>query len=191
MAQARYHLAIMDDKLNKQHWLDAGLQALAGGGPERLRIMPIAQQLGVTKGSFYWHFKHLDEYHLALLAEWELCHTQDIITYVDSVAGSASDKLRALMTVTVGADARLAQAIRRWASAYPPAHDAQERVDQQRLRYLEGLLTGMGWPIPDAQTLARWMYCALIGRFSLAGPPISAAQVELVLGVVTPQAVPN
>lgn len=181
----------MDDKLNKQHWLDAGLQALAGGGPERLRIMPIAQQLGVTKGSFYWHFRNLDDYQTALLAEWELCHTQDVIAYVDGVGGSGLAKLRTLMTATVAADARLAQAIRRWASNHPKAREAQERVDQQRLRYVEGLLIAMGWPILEAQTLAHWLYCSLIGHFSLQGPPIGAAQIELVLRVVTPQAVPN
>ena len=37
-------------------WIDEGLRALAAGGPEAVRIEPLARALGVTKGGFYWHF---------------------------------------------------------------------------------------------------------------------------------------
>ena len=52
-------------------WIDEGLRALAGGGPDAVRIEPLAQALGVTKGGFYWHFDDrralLDE----MLDAWE------------------------------------------------------------------------------------------------------------------------
>jgi AcrR family transcriptional regulator len=177
----------MDDKLNRQHWLGAGLEVLAAQGLQGLRIMPIAQQLGVTKGSFYWHFGNLDEYQLALLEEWEQRHTQQIIQYVDSQGGDALTKLRNLMTVTVNADARLAKAVRSWADTNPLAHAAQSRVDHDRLVYLHSLLTQLGWADDKAQTFSRWMYCALIGHFSLQGPPILAEQIEFVLETLMPK----
>jgi AcrR family transcriptional regulator len=179
--------AEMEDKLNRQHWLGAGLEVLAAQGLQGLRIMPIAQQLGVTKGSFYWHFGNLDEYQLALLEEWEQRHTQQIIQYVDSQGGDAFTKLRNLMTVTVNADARLAKAIRSWADTSPQAQAAQSRVDHDRLVYLHSLLTQLGWADDKAQTFARWMYCALIGHFSLQGPPILAEQIGFVLETLTPE----
>ncbi len=37
-------------------WIDEGLRALAAGGPDTVRIEPLAEALGVTKGGFYWHF---------------------------------------------------------------------------------------------------------------------------------------
>jgi AcrR family transcriptional regulator len=40
----------------RSRWIDAGLDALAMGGPGAVRIEPLAQALGVTKGGFYWHF---------------------------------------------------------------------------------------------------------------------------------------
>jgi AcrR family transcriptional regulator len=40
----------------RSHWIGAGLDALATGGPEAMRVEALAQALGVTKGSFYWHF---------------------------------------------------------------------------------------------------------------------------------------
>lgn len=179
----------MDDKLNHQHWLNAGLQALAVQGLQGLRIMQIAQQLGVTKGSFYWHFSSLEAYQAALLEEWELRHTQQIIQYVQAQGGNALAKLRNLMTVTVGADPRLAKALRAWADTHPQAQAAQARVDHKRLVYLAGLLAALGWPQDQAQTYARWMYCALVGHFSLQGPPIEAEQIDLILATVVPAAV--
>jgi AcrR family transcriptional regulator len=178
----------MDDKLNHQHWLDAGLQALAAQGLQGLRIMPIAQQLGVTKGSFYWHFSSLEAYQAALLEEWELRHTQQIILYVEAQGGDALTKLRNLMTVTVRADPRLAKAIRAWADTNTQAQAAQARVDHDRLAFLAGLLAALGWSNDKAQTYARWMYCALIGHFSLQGPPILPEQIELILATVVPAA---
>jgi AcrR family transcriptional regulator len=179
----------MDDKLNRNHWLSAGLQALAAEGAEGLRIMPIAQQLGVTKGSFYWHFENLDDYQSALLNEWEQRHTQQIIHYVEGKGGDALTKLRNLMSVTVSADARLAQAMRSWANTNPKVQKALARVDQARLSYLIGLLREFGWSADKAETLARWSYCALIGHFSLQGPPIVAEQIELILETLTPKPV--
>jgi AcrR family transcriptional regulator len=176
----------MDDKLNHQHWLDAGLQTLATQGLAGLRIMPIAQQLGVTKGSFYWHFSSLQAYQAALLQEWELRHTQQIIQYVQAQGGDARTKLHNLMTVTVGADPRLAKAIRAWADTDTQAQAAQARVDHDRLAYLAHLLAALGWPTDKAQTYARWLYCGLIGHFSLQGPPMRAEQIDLILATVVP-----
>jgi AcrR family transcriptional regulator len=64
----------MEDKKNRLSWLNAGLQALTSQGPAGLRVMQIAKQMGVTKGSFYWHFKDLAEFQAAVLDEWERCH---------------------------------------------------------------------------------------------------------------------
>ncbi|WP_409567793.1 TetR family transcriptional regulator [Rugamonas sp. DEMB1] len=52
----------MDERLNRQAWIDAGLGKLAEDGPQSLKVMGIAQHLGVTKGSFYWHFADLQAY---------------------------------------------------------------------------------------------------------------------------------
>ena len=50
------------DKQSKKSWLDAALQALASGGIDQVRIESLAKKLGVTKGSFYWHFKDREQF---------------------------------------------------------------------------------------------------------------------------------
>jgi AcrR family transcriptional regulator len=176
----------MNDKLNQERWLGAGLQVLAEEGPEGLRIMPIAQKLGVTKGSFYWHYRNLDDYQSALLEEWELRHTRQVIHHVEGKGGDALAKLRNLVSISFNADARLAQAIRRWAITNPQALDAQARVDHDRLAYLVSLLRPLGWSQAKAEFLARWLYGALIGYFGLQGPAVGAVQLDLIMNMLTP-----
>ena len=174
----------MDDKLNRQSWLDAGLQRLAAQGPHGLRIMTIAQELGVTKGSFYWHFRNQDEYLAALLEEWERSHTQQIIEHVENIGGDPAAKLRNLLSVTIAADPRLTQAVRSWAHTDPMVGKAVKRVDKKRVVYVAGLIGSLGWSPEDAATLARWSYCALIGHFSLQSPGLTEGQIDLILGTI-------
>src|SRR5207247_4105060 len=46
----------MDDRLGKDDWLRGARLALLREGPNGVRVEPLARELGVTKGSFYWHF---------------------------------------------------------------------------------------------------------------------------------------
>jgi len=61
----------MENRLDKSDWLRAARLALLHHGPDGVRVEPLARELGVTKGSFYWHFTDRAELLEALLAEWE------------------------------------------------------------------------------------------------------------------------
>jgi len=175
----------MDDRLNRQRWLDAGLERIAAEGAGGLRIMSIAQRLGVTKGSFYWHFRDLAGYEAALLQEWEASRTRQIIEHVETTGGDATARLRTLITLTVSSDARLAEAVRSWASTDASVGDAVARVDKIRLAYLATLLREIGWPKVEASTLARWAYCALLGHFRMPATRLSTAEIALLLNRFT------
>ncbi len=77
-------------------WVDEGLRALAAGGPDAVRIEPLARTLGVTKGGFYWHFDGrralLDE----LLDAWERYSVDEVIERIENEGGDARDKLHLL-----------------------------------------------------------------------------------------------
>src|ERR1041385_3058034 len=59
------------ERLDKNQWLRATRLALLTGGPDAVRVEPLARELGVTKGSFYWHFGDRADLLEALLVEWE------------------------------------------------------------------------------------------------------------------------
>lgn len=177
----------MDEKKNRLDWLNAGLLALANQGLEGLRVMQIAKQMGVTKGSFYWHFQDLAEYQAAVLDEWERCHTQQAIACVEAFGGDDATKLRNVFMGSAGDNFMLARAVRSWSLTNPKAREVQTRVDQWRIDYLEQLLHGIGWSTADAMVLARWSYCAFIGYSTIEGPMVTAQQLELVLGILKPK----
>ena len=55
----------------RSKWIDEGLRALAAGGPDAVRIEPLAQALGVTRGGFYWHFEDRQALLDEMLDTWE------------------------------------------------------------------------------------------------------------------------
>ncbi|MBI1889458.1 MAG: TetR/AcrR family transcriptional regulator [Burkholderiales bacterium] len=178
---------IMDEKLNRQRWLTAGLQALAEEGPEGLRIMPIAEQLGVTKGSFYWHFKNLEEYRTALLEEWEQSYTQEAIQCLEKDNNDPHTKLRTWIIGAAYSDFKLDRAIRSWSLNNPAVREVRARVDLERINYLAKLLRGVGWSKDEALTLGQWAYCAWVGYAALDGPVTTEKQLKLILSILLPK----
>ncbi|HXD53500.1 MAG TPA: helix-turn-helix domain-containing protein, partial [Solirubrobacteraceae bacterium] len=61
----------MADQLTPEDWERAALAAIRDGGPEAVAVEPLARRLGVTKGSFYWHFANRDGLLGAAIARWE------------------------------------------------------------------------------------------------------------------------
>jgi AcrR family transcriptional regulator len=125
----------------RSSWIEEGLRALAAGGPDAVRIEPLAQALGVTKGGFYWHFADrralLDE----MLDTWERVMVEEVIERVEGGAGDAREKLRSLVAVAASNDALLQVdlAIRDWARRDDAVAERLRRVDNRRMEYMRSL----------------------------------------------------
>src|SRR6267143_5976057 len=61
----------MENRLSVSDWMRTARLALLHSGPDGVRVEPLARALGVTKGSFYWHFRDRADLLEALLEEWE------------------------------------------------------------------------------------------------------------------------
>ncbi|MEM1023120.1 MAG: TetR/AcrR family transcriptional regulator [Myxococcota bacterium] len=141
---------------------------LSEEGVEQVRVERLAKRLGVSKGSFYWHFDGRPALLDAVLDRWETVATTAIIEQVETLAGPPKDRLWTLMTITfrtsVEAD-RMEAALRAWAAADPPTRKTVRRVDRRRLRYVEGLLQEAGLAKPQARQRAHILYRTLVGEF--------------------------
>ncbi len=151
-------------------WIDAGLQALGAGGPDAVRVEPLARALGVTKGGFYWHFDDRDGFLDAMLDAWEHTVIDDVIERVEAGGGDARAKLRRLFALAVErrdlVDVELA--VRDWARRERAVADRLRRVDNRRMDYLRSLF---GAFCPDADEVeARCMvfYSLWIGSHFIA-----------------------
>jgi AcrR family transcriptional regulator len=85
-------------------WIQAGLRALADGGPSAVRIDRLATSLGVTRGSFYGHFADRDALLQAMLDTWERAATHDVLNRVEDHVGDPRAKLRRAGALTFSQD---------------------------------------------------------------------------------------
>ncbi|MEE9347714.1 MAG: TetR/AcrR family transcriptional regulator [Robiginitomaculum sp.] len=163
----------MAKRFSKNDWLDLGLKALTGAGPEAIRIDGLCARAGRTKGSFYHHFDGRDVFIAALMGRWEARLTQAIIDNAEREA-TAQAKLRALTIITTDMAHDLDVAVRRWAASDAVVARAVEAVDKRRTAYVASLLRQIkALSKQEAMDLAVMNYAALIG-FQLM--PVSAAR---------------
>ena len=83
----------------RSRWIELGLEALADGGPEAVRIEALATALGVTKGGFYWHFSDRQALLDEMLDTWERVVVDQVIDQVGSEPGDARAKLERLFAL--------------------------------------------------------------------------------------------
>lgn len=171
-------------------WVRAAFTLLARKGAEFVRVEPLAKQLAVTKGSFYWHFEDRAALLQAMLTEWERVATSNIIELVERRGGVALERLRRLLlTTTAPAEAaRVEQAIRAWGASEGAVREALERVDARREAYVRDLLIGCGVGESKAAHRSHALYRMLIGEYaqvSHGGEPTSRAVWEEMLSLMT------
>jgi AcrR family transcriptional regulator len=154
-------------RLSKQDWLTAALVALAKGGVSAVAVVPLAQQLGVTRGSFYWHFTDRTALLRDALLWWE---QEGTVAVIDRVAATADprDKLRALFRIAITEDP---------ASGLEPALVAHaddpvvapilRRVTERRVAFLTEAYAELGLPAPRARQQAVVAYSAYVGWVQL------------------------
>jgi len=159
-----------DAPVSRQDWVRLGLRVLAESGIEAVRVEPLAARLGVTKGSFYWHFADRPALHAAMLAEWRQSATRDLTARVEETASSPAGQLHNLLAQTTSSrtGARLEAAIRSWASADDRAARFVAAVDKERIAFGASLLRRMGVGRRTADVRSRIVYLALIGSYFLA-----------------------
>src|SRR5260370_34728051 len=81
----------------RSKWIDEGLRALAAGGPDAVRIEPLAQALGVTRGGFYWHFADRRALLEEMLDRWERATTEEVSERLAREGGAPRSTPRRLL----------------------------------------------------------------------------------------------
>jgi AcrR family transcriptional regulator len=144
-------------RLGRDEWLARALDILALEGQAKLRIETICKALGVTKGSFYWHFKDRDDFVRSVVQFWSDHFTDPVMERVTRMGGSARERIKALMhAVSEGRFARYDVSIRAWAAQDPELVAAiVKAVDKRRLAFVGSLFDEMGFEGPEAEMRAR------------------------------------
>jgi AcrR family transcriptional regulator len=153
--------------LNADDWARAALEALAEGGLAAVAVEPVAVRLGVSKGSFYWHFPNRQALVEAALERWE-AGTEEIIARLEPVPDPA-ERMRTLLEWAFGDGRDAAISFRLISEADDPAVGAVvRRVSERRLAFMRAVLEEVGQPPDEAARRALTAYGGYLGLAALA-----------------------
>jgi AcrR family transcriptional regulator len=153
--------------LDREAWIKGAIAIMAEHGTEQLRVEILAKRLGVTKGSFYWHFKDRRDLQDAVLAFWRDGRIRDIRKQTQAQAGGEAAAL--LHTIEVYSSARnrkgiaIEAAVRDWARRDPQAAAVVEEVDAERLSCACRLFLACGIKEDEAQARSLMLYAYVFG----------------------------
>ncbi|MEC9443291.1 MAG: TetR/AcrR family transcriptional regulator [Myxococcota bacterium] len=167
---------------SEEKWIIAGLQALSSEGIGAVKVEALARQLGLTKGSFYHHFKNRGALLERMLAFWKEHGTEALIQKAEQTKGAAERfdaLLHAIFTPTPmdGTEA----AVRAWAATDDMAAAVVASVDERRIAYVRDLFAETGMDSHTAAARSEVLYRVVIGDFmwrSVGGTPLGTKELE-------------
>jgi AcrR family transcriptional regulator len=154
----------------RESWVEAGLEALATGGPDAVRVEVLAKQLGVTKGGFYGYFADRDALLAAMLDVWERESTDEVLDQVEREGGDPRDRIRRAGMLTFSGDRLLPidLAIRDWARRDEAVAERLRRVDNRRMGLLREMIGTFCADPDEVEARSLLAFCLAIGAHFLA-----------------------
>ena len=169
----------MTDQLSAKDWLDQGLETLTKNGFTALKAEPLAKAMGVSRGSFYWHFADIGAFHAAILKHWSDVATEQVIAGLEATPKDRS-ALAVLLRGAFSARPALENAVRTWATVDAGARSAVQAIDLRRIGYIEVLLKQAGLSTEVARPRAQILYWTFVG-YALSEQPLPKARHQAVI----------
>jgi AcrR family transcriptional regulator len=167
----------------RARWIDEGLEALAAGGPDAVRIESLARGLGVSKGGFYGYFNDRRALFDEMLDAWERASVDQVIERVENRGGDAREKLRLLSQLAVargGEPLKIDLAVRDWARRDRSVARRLKRVDNRRMEYLRSLFRPVGGSDDDVEARCLLFYSLWIGSHFIAADHGAHSRAQIV-----------
>ncbi|OCW58957.1 TetR/AcrR family transcriptional regulator [Hoeflea olei] len=165
------------DTLTPEDWIKAAFRLLTQSGPKAIRVDYLCRELGVTKGSFYWHFEDLAGLRAAMVGHWRRVATRDVIAAMSSRELGPRELFIRLFETVLAIPAQdyggpMAEAaLRHWAAGDPAVQAVVRDADAERLAFLSLHLRSAGLSGAEARSRAAFLCATLIGLEQLASEP--------------------
>jgi AcrR family transcriptional regulator len=154
-------------RLSAGDWAEAALDMIAEQGVAALAVEPLARRLGVTKGSFYWHFPSRDALLQAALERWEVFEQEDVFGKLEAVPDPRA-RLRALFQLVAHEfKSHVVYSALLKSLDHPAVQPVINRVSARRLDYLTASFRQTGLGRAEARHRARLTYAAYVGFLQL------------------------
>ncbi|NVN49775.1 TetR/AcrR family transcriptional regulator [Mycolicibacterium hippocampi] len=167
-------------RTTRDDWIDAGLSALADGGPDAVRVDVLAQTLGVTRGGFYHQFSSRPAFLDALLDAWESRSTEEVRERVEREGGDPRRKAtRAGMLTFSDALLPIDLAVRDWARRDDAVAVRLRRVDNHRMDYLRELISGYCADPGEVEARGMLAFALAIGNHCIAAEHPGSSRADV------------
>ena len=157
-------------KVTREDWLNAARHTLIRDGVGQVKILGLAEQLGVSRSSFYWYFKTRAELLAALLDDWDARTTGVIAAHCErpapTITGAVCNFFRCFVAPDLF-DPGLDFAVREWARRDAVVRARIDAADAARLGAVRGMFERHGFDPPEADIRARILYFMQLGYHAL------------------------
>ena len=155
-------------RLSATDWAQAALDVVAAEGVSAVAVEPLARKLGVTKGSFYWHFPSRSALLQAALERWEQVELDEVFAQLEAIADPRSRMRELFRKVAYEARSHVIYAELLKALDHPVVQPVMQRVSKRRLDYLVLAFRQVGLPRAQAQHRAHLTYAAYVGFLQIS-----------------------
>jgi AcrR family transcriptional regulator len=168
--------------LSAGDWEQQALEMIAEKGIRAVAVESLARRMGVTKGSFYWHFANRDSLLEQSLLRWEKHDAANLQATMGN-NGDPRDRLRSLFRGT-GQESLTHNVYSALYTAadHPMVEPLLERVAERRIQYIEAAFAEIGFDVEKALHRARLTYSTYLGFLQLKRqhqtPNLSSGEFE-------------
>lgn len=151
-------------------WLDAAYAMLVETGVDSVKVMPLAERLGLSRTSFYWHFPDREALLAGLVARWQAKNTGNLVARCRAPAPTVCAAMLNLFDCWYDNDlfdSRLEFAMRTWALTDKGVETAMAGADAARVDAITDLFRRFGYDQTEADTRARTLYLTQVGYIAL------------------------
>lgn len=182
--------------LTADAWASAALDAIARSGLQGVAVEPLARHLGVTKGSFYWHFANREALLERTLQLWEKQETDEVLNHAEQAACPRERVKRLIAEVNASKRAsRIYQALSS-AAGDPMIAACVRRVSERRIHFLQDSYAALGLSSGDAREWALLTYSVFLGTLQIrrdlpdewptADMPAFKHYIQFLMGALVP-----
>jgi len=169
--------------LTPERWIDAATEVLVHQGIDSVRVDVLAQQLQVTRGSFYWHFRDREDLLRRVLQAWREQTTVQLTLRLERAHVDPREQLRDVISLPIRGRAaqraaRIELAIRAWARRDTMARQAVDEADGARLAYISQVFSSLGFGLAEARWRAFATYAYVVAESQIAAPIAQLQRAE-------------
>ena len=169
-------------KLSAGDWEQQALELIAEKGIRAVAVESLARRMGVTKGSFYWHFPNRDALLEQSLLRWEKHAETNLKTSLGAIA-DPRDRLKSFFRRTGrGKLTHNVYSSLLTAADHPMVEPLLERVAERRMKHIQKAFGEIGFTAEEAAHRARLTYSTYLGFLQLQrqhqAPNLSSGEFE-------------